>query len=142
MLPTSEGWEQICDQRTDSTAGKTKLILKTNDTNFDIHLQLDESGIAVKKSTKKRGSSLQTVSAVFRVPEYSYTQIRAETMKTVLSITKMFNTNSLQENLGKLMANPKSTHPHFVRCLIPNETKIPGSSMSQHHTILIISLSI
>lgn len=40
------------------------------------------------------------------------------------------------------MANLRSTHPHFVRCLIPNETKTPGSSMSQHHTILIISLSI
>ncbi|KAF1387209.1 hypothetical protein PFLUV_G00102990 [Perca fluviatilis] len=32
----------------------------------------------------------------------------------------------LQENLGKLMTNLRSTHPHFVRCLIPNETKTPG----------------
>lgn len=40
------------------------------------------------------------------------------------------------------MSNLRSTHPHFVRCLIPNETKTPGSSMSQHHTLLIISLSI
>uniref|UniRef100_A0A8C5BZF5 Myosin heavy chain, fast skeletal muscle-like n=1 Tax=Gadus morhua TaxID=8049 RepID=A0A8C5BZF5_GADMO len=31
-----------------------------------------------------------------------------------------------QENLGKLMTNLKSTHPHFVRCLIPNESKTPG----------------
>ncbi len=31
-----------------------------------------------------------------------------------------------QENLGKLMTNLRSTHPHFVRCLIPNESKIPG----------------
>lgn len=31
-----------------------------------------------------------------------------------------------QENLGKLMTNLRSTHPHFVRCLIPNETKTPG----------------
>uniref|UniRef100_A0A3B4UY67 Myosin heavy chain, fast skeletal muscle n=1 Tax=Seriola dumerili TaxID=41447 RepID=A0A3B4UY67_SERDU len=30
------------------------------------------------------------------------------------------------ENLGKLMTNLRSTHPHFVRCLIPNETKTPG----------------
>ncbi|XP_042561500.1 myosin heavy chain, fast skeletal muscle-like [Clupea harengus] len=49
-----------------------------------------------KKASKKKGSSFQTVSAVFR------------------------------ENLGKLMANLKCTHPHFVRCLIPNETKTPG----------------
>lgn len=32
----------------------------------------------------------------------------------------------LQENLNKLMANLRSTHPHFVRCIIPNETKTPG----------------
>nr|XP_019610779.1 PREDICTED: myosin-13 [Rhinolophus sinicus] len=49
-----------------------------------------------KKGGKKKGSSFQTVSAVFR------------------------------ENLNKLMTNLRSTHPHFVRCLIPNETKTPG----------------
>ena len=32
-----------------------------------------------------------------------------------------------QENLGKLMTNLRSTHPHFVRCLIPNESKTPGN---------------
>uniref|UniRef100_G3N9J8 Myosin, heavy chain b n=1 Tax=Gasterosteus aculeatus aculeatus TaxID=481459 RepID=G3N9J8_GASAC len=31
-----------------------------------------------------------------------------------------------QENLGKLMTNLRCTHPHFVRCLIPNESKTPG----------------
>ncbi|XP_067104146.1 myosin heavy chain, fast skeletal muscle [Osmerus mordax] len=45
---------------------------------------------------KKKGGSFQTVSALFR------------------------------ENLGKLMTNLRSTHPHFVRCLIPNESKTPG----------------
>ncbi|CAI5676373.1 unnamed protein product [Oreochromis niloticus] len=49
-----------------------------------------------KKGGKKKGGSFQTVSAVFR------------------------------ENLGKLMTNLRSTHPHFVRCLIPNEIKKPG----------------
>ncbi|KAG8449413.1 hypothetical protein GDO86_016166 [Hymenochirus boettgeri] len=49
-----------------------------------------------KGGKKKKGSSFQTVSALFR------------------------------ENLNKLMTNLKSTHPHFVRCLIPNETKTPG----------------
>uniref|UniRef100_A0A8C4QYA4 Slow myosin heavy chain 1 n=3 Tax=Eptatretus burgeri TaxID=7764 RepID=A0A8C4QYA4_EPTBU len=46
---------------------------------------------------KKKGSSFQTVSALHR------------------------------ENLNKLMANLKTTHPHFVRCIIPNETKTPGA---------------
>ncbi|XP_033923604.1 myosin-1B-like [Melopsittacus undulatus] len=49
-----------------------------------------------KKGGKKKGGSFQTVSAVFR------------------------------ENLNKLMTNLRSTHPHFVRCLVPNETKTPG----------------
>uniref|UniRef100_A0A8B9F7E5 Myosin-7B n=1 Tax=Amazona collaria TaxID=241587 RepID=A0A8B9F7E5_9PSIT len=49
-----------------------------------------------KKGSKKKGGSFQTVSAVFR------------------------------ENLNKLMTNLRSTHPHFVRCLVPNETKTPG----------------
>uniref|UniRef100_A0A3Q3G0S3 Myosin heavy chain 7 n=1 Tax=Labrus bergylta TaxID=56723 RepID=A0A3Q3G0S3_9LABR len=33
----------------------------------------------------------------------------------------------LGENLNKLMTNLRSTHPHFVRCIIPNETKTPGA---------------
>ncbi|KAK9539500.1 hypothetical protein VZT92_004602 [Zoarces viviparus] len=49
------------------------------------------------KGSKKKGSSFQTVSALHR------------------------------ENLHKLMTNLRSTHPHFVRCIIPNETKTPGS---------------
>ncbi|MEE6506700.1 hypothetical protein FKM82_007803 [Ascaphus truei] len=49
-----------------------------------------------KAGSKKKGSSFQTVSALFR------------------------------ENLNKLMSNLRTTHPHFVRCLIPNETKTPG----------------
>ncbi|XP_066560794.1 myosin-4-like isoform X1 [Amia ocellicauda] len=55
----------------------------------------DDAGGA-KKGGKRKGSSFQTVSALFR------------------------------ENLNKLMSNLKTTHPHFVRCLIPNETKTPG----------------
>ncbi|XP_075425194.1 myosin-7-like isoform X2 [Ascaphus truei] len=48
------------------------------------------------KGAKKKGSSFQTVSALHR------------------------------ENLNKLMTNLKTTHPHFVRCIIPNEVKAPG----------------
>ncbi|XP_027875875.1 myosin-7 [Xiphophorus couchianus] len=50
-----------------------------------------------RKEKKKKGSSFQTVSALHR------------------------------ENLNKLMTNLRSTHPHFVRCIIPNETKTPGA---------------
>ncbi|KFV70405.1 Myosin-7, partial [Dryobates pubescens] len=32
-----------------------------------------------------------------------------------------------KENLNKLMTNLRSTQPHFVRCIIPNESKTPGA---------------
>ncbi|XP_074512483.1 myosin heavy chain, fast skeletal muscle [Sebastes fasciatus] len=57
-----------------------------------------------KKAGKKKGGSFQTVSALFR------------------------------ENLGKLMTNLRSTHPHFVRCLIPNESKTPG--VMENHLVI------
>ncbi|XP_026557885.1 myosin-1B-like isoform X3 [Pseudonaja textilis] len=63
-----------------------------------------DGGGGGKKGGKKKGSSFQTVSALFR------------------------------ENLNKLMSNLRSTHPHFVRCLIPNETKTPGAM--EHELVL------
>ncbi|XP_029313311.1 myosin-6-like [Cottoperca gobio] len=57
----------------------------------------DSDGGGKGKGGKKKGSSFQTVSALHR------------------------------ENLNKLMTNLRSTHPHFVRCIIPNETKTPGA---------------
>ncbi|VTJ58317.1 Hypothetical predicted protein [Marmota monax] len=63
-----------------------------------------EASGAAKKGGKKKGSSFQTVSALFR------------------------------ENLNKLMTNLRSTHPHFVRCIIPNETKTPGAM--EHELVL------
>uniref|UniRef100_A0A669Q0D4 Myosin motor domain-containing protein n=1 Tax=Phasianus colchicus TaxID=9054 RepID=A0A669Q0D4_PHACC len=41
---------------------------------------------------------------------------------------------STEENLNKLMTNLRSTHPHFVRCIIPNETKTPGAM--EHELVL------
>ncbi|KAG7455437.1 hypothetical protein MATL_G00256460 [Megalops atlanticus] len=38
-----------------------------------------------------------------------------------------YNICNWLENLNKLMTNLRSTHPHFVRCIIPNETKTPGA---------------
>uniref|UniRef100_A0A8D1UY75 Myosin-2 n=1 Tax=Sus scrofa TaxID=9823 RepID=A0A8D1UY75_PIG len=64
----------------------------------------DSQAGGTKKGGKKKGSSFQTVSALFR------------------------------ENLNKLMTNLRSTHPHFVRCIIPNETKTPGAM--EHELVL------
>ena len=33
------------------------------------------------------------------------------------------------------MTNLRSTHPHFVRCLIPNESKTPGHTPHPPHRV-------
>uniref|UniRef100_A0A4W4GGJ4 Myosin, heavy chain 7B, cardiac muscle, beta b n=1 Tax=Electrophorus electricus TaxID=8005 RepID=A0A4W4GGJ4_ELEEL len=43
---------------------------------------------------------------------------KASSFQTVSQVHK--------DNLNKLMTNLRSTQPHFVRCIIPNETKTPG----------------
>merc|ERR1711981_937774 len=48
------------------------------------------------KKKKKKGASFMTVSALHR------------------------------ESLGRPMTNLRATHPHFVRCIVPNEHKCPG----------------
>ncbi|XP_013877341.1 myosin heavy chain, fast skeletal muscle, partial [Austrofundulus limnaeus] len=63
---------------------------------YAAHASAEAESGGGKKAGKKKGGSFQTVSALFR------------------------------ENLAKLMTNLRSTHPHFVRCLIPNESKTPG----------------
>ncbi|MBN3290551.1 MYH6 protein, partial [Polypterus senegalus] len=64
---------------------------------FSNYAGADSTAEKSGKGAKKKGSSFQTVSALHR------------------------------ENLNKLMTNLKTTHPHFVRCLIPNERKEPGA---------------
>ncbi|KAM5214867.1 myosin-4 isoform 1-T2 [Hipposideros larvatus] len=81
-----------------------KSSLKTLSLLFVGGASADAESGGGKKGAKKKGSSFQTVSALFR------------------------------ENLNKLMTNLKSTHPHFVRCLIPNETKTPGAM--EHELVL------
>ncbi|OWA50174.1 Myosin heavy chain, muscle [Hypsibius exemplaris] len=58
--------------------------------------EADAAAEGGKGGKGKKGSGFQTVSALYR------------------------------EQLGKLMATLKATHPHFVRCIIPNEMKQPG----------------
>ncbi|XP_058868193.1 myosin-6-like [Acipenser ruthenus] len=74
-----------------------KSSLKLLATLFANYAGADAAQESKGKGAKKKGSSFQTVSALHR------------------------------ENLNKLMTNLRSTHPHFVRCLIPNESKTPGA---------------
>nr|XP_020141726.1 myosin-7-like [Microcebus murinus] len=73
-----------------------KSSLKLMATLFSTYASADSADSGKSKGGKKKGSSFQTVSALHR------------------------------ENLNKLMTNLKTTHPHFVRCIIPNERKAPG----------------
>uniref|UniRef100_A0AAY4EDG9 Uncharacterized protein n=1 Tax=Denticeps clupeoides TaxID=299321 RepID=A0AAY4EDG9_9TELE len=63
---------------------------------FENYIGADSAGEFKVKEKRKKGASFQTVSQLHK------------------------------ENLNKLMANLRSTQPHFVRCIIPNETKNPG----------------
>ncbi|XP_062362346.1 myosin-1B isoform X4 [Cinclus cinclus] len=100
------GWlEKNKDPLNETVVGLyQKSSLKTLALLFENYYFLESSGGGGKKGAKKKGSSFQTVSALFR------------------------------ENLNKLMSNLRSTHPHFVRCLIPNETKTPGAM--EHELVL------
>uniref|UniRef100_A0A672M0B8 Myosin-7-like n=1 Tax=Sinocyclocheilus grahami TaxID=75366 RepID=A0A672M0B8_SINGR len=49
------------------------------------------------------------------------------TMKLLSNLFANYASADAGENLNKLMTNLRSTHPHFVRCIIPNETKTPGA---------------
>ncbi|XP_035746985.1 myosin-6 [Egretta garzetta] len=93
------GWlEKNKDPLNETVVGLyQKSALKLLANLFSNYAGADAGGDGGKgKGAKKKGSSFQTVSALHR------------------------------ENLNKLMANLKTTHPHFVRCLIPNERKAPG----------------
>uniref|UniRef100_A0A8P4KJY7 Myosin motor domain-containing protein n=2 Tax=Dicentrarchus labrax TaxID=13489 RepID=A0A8P4KJY7_DICLA len=65
---------------------------------FDNYISSEMAGDpkAETKQRKRKGASFQTVSQLHK------------------------------ENLNKLMANLRSTQPHFVRCILPNESKNPG----------------
>uniref|UniRef100_A0A8C2LRR3 Myosin, heavy polypeptide 8, skeletal muscle, perinatal n=1 Tax=Cricetulus griseus TaxID=10029 RepID=A0A8C2LRR3_CRIGR len=99
------GWlDKNKDPLNDTVVGLyQKSAMKTLASLFSTYASAEADGGA-KKGAKKKGSSFQTVSALFR------------------------------ENLNKLMTNLRSTHPHFVRCIIPNETKTPGAM--EHELVL------
>ncbi|XP_066527211.1 myosin-7 [Hoplias malabaricus] len=70
---------------------------KLMSTLFEHFVSLDAEPKPGSKEKRKKGASFQTVSQLHK------------------------------ENLNKLMKNLKSTQPHFVRCIIPNETKTAGT---------------
>uniref|UniRef100_G3TI07 Myosin-6 n=1 Tax=Loxodonta africana TaxID=9785 RepID=G3TI07_LOXAF len=92
------GWlEKNKDPLNETVVGLyQKSSLRLMATLFSSYASADAADSSKGKGGKKKGSSFQTVSALHR------------------------------ENLNKLMTNLRTTHPHFVRCIIPNERKAPG----------------
>ncbi|XP_042359275.1 myosin, heavy chain 7B, cardiac muscle, beta a [Plectropomus leopardus] len=85
---------------------------------------LNETVVACfrKSSNKLLASLYENYIASDSVPEHKAggkeKRKKAASFQTVSQLHK--------ENLNKLMTNLRSTQPHFVRCIIPNETKTPG----------------
>uniref|UniRef100_A0A8C4KL89 Myosin heavy chain 7B n=1 Tax=Dromaius novaehollandiae TaxID=8790 RepID=A0A8C4KL89_DRONO len=69
----------------------------------------------------------ETVVAVFQKSQNKLLASLYENYVAGMSPHASYPMSALQENLNKLMTNLRSTQPHFVRCIIPNETKTPGA---------------
>uniref|UniRef100_A0A8C2WD12 Myosin heavy chain n=1 Tax=Cyclopterus lumpus TaxID=8103 RepID=A0A8C2WD12_CYCLU len=82
---------------------------------------LNETVVALfQKSSHKLMAGLfeDYISSDIGDAEGKHRKRKAASFQTVSQLHK--------ENLKKLMANLRSTQPHFVRCIIPNHTKSPG----------------
>ncbi|MBN3321677.1 MYH7 protein, partial [Atractosteus spatula] len=75
-------------------------------------------GLFQKSSNKLLASLFENYVCADRDQSSEKKRKKGASFQTVSSLHK--------ENLNKLMTNLKSTAPHFVRCIIPNETKTPG----------------
>uniref|UniRef100_A0A3B4G0U5 Myosin motor domain-containing protein n=1 Tax=Pundamilia nyererei TaxID=303518 RepID=A0A3B4G0U5_9CICH len=87
------------------------------------------------KLTRRHKPFMSCIRKVNNLTKIDYGNYFVNTQKETYVLTVLgvkINSNNLhmknfQENLNKLMTNLRSTHPHFVRCIIPNETKTPGA---------------
>ncbi|KFO91027.1 Myosin-7, partial [Buceros rhinoceros silvestris] len=86
---------------------------------------LNETVVAVfQKSQNKLLASLYEnyVSSTSEEPHKPGTKEKRKKAASFQTVSQLH-----KENLNKLMTNLRSTQPHFVRCIIPNETKTPGA---------------
>uniref|UniRef100_A0A669DBP6 Myosin, heavy chain 7B, cardiac muscle, beta b n=1 Tax=Oreochromis niloticus TaxID=8128 RepID=A0A669DBP6_ORENI len=81
---------------------------------------LNETVVALfqKSSNKLMAGLFENYVTIDPKAETKQRRKKAASFQTVSQLHK--------ENLNKLMANLRSTQPHFVRCIIPNESKNPG----------------
>ncbi|CAF3855076.1 unnamed protein product [Rotaria sordida] len=93
---TATGWLEKNKDPINTTVALLFAKSKNTMLNYLFADVAEEEGGSGKTGVKKKGGSMQTISATHR------------------------------EQLNKLMTNLKQTHPHFVRCIIPNEIKTGG----------------
>ncbi|XP_075897746.1 myosin-7-like [Nelusetta ayraudi] len=79
--------------------------------------------VLFQKSSNKLIASLfeNYISSEMAADPKSETKMRKRKAASFQTVSQLH-----KENLNKLMANLRSTQPHFVRCIIPNEAKSPG----------------
>uniref|UniRef100_T1L5E2 Myosin motor domain-containing protein n=1 Tax=Tetranychus urticae TaxID=32264 RepID=T1L5E2_TETUR len=125
---------------------------KHSSNNLLVEIFADHPGLGADDSTaskgaggkggggRKKGSGFQTVSGLYRqkckrkIIQLSKEEISLSQINQILHFIQYTSLESfytdflryLQEQLNKLMTTLRSTQPHFIRCIIPNETKTPG----------------
>ena len=77
-----------------------------------------------------------------QLPSPPFIVHRYQPMGVIGCVNEDFYLYTIQESLHRLMTTLKSTCPHFVRCIIPNETKSPGNLVVVVTLLLLCILSI
>ena len=81
---------------------------------FEDNMETAASGTKAKRA---KGSTFQTVSALYRVIFFLFSSI-----SFINSTFDLFP----KEQVENLMSTLRKTSPHFVRCIVPNENKEAG----------------
>merc|ERR1719500_2681560 len=93
------------------------------------------NGSVVELYKKSTVSLMQTIWAEYKSIEETIAEEKKSGKKKKSKGAAFMTVSALhRESLNKLMINLKSTCPHFVRCIIPNEHKKPG--MVEAHLVL------
>ena len=104
---------------------------------FEDNMETPVAGIKAKRA---KGSTFQTVSALYRVCCNSFkffkvdknTQVYFKHLKIATYTSKIHKLKYefffliFKEQVENLMATLRKTFPHFIRCIIPNENKEAG----------------